>query len=133
MQPRDRCWLGGREAEAIAVGEFPKQCLSFHSFLLRNSSYSSLPLHTVANSPARLVTVGVRAHCMTQPHRCPQTLRMLTALVCLLATGFLPVLLRPCLAGEGAVAPAFSQGLCGKPGSGLWAWGCSTPGPHTGP
>ena len=40
------------------------------------------------------------------------------------ATRSLSLLLKPCLAGEGAINPALSQEFCSRPG-GFWAWGCS--------
>ena len=43
------------------------------------------------------------------------------------ATGSPSVLLRPCLAAEGAVNPALSQELCSRAGQ-HWAWGYSRPG-----
>ncbi|KAF6109562.1 hypothetical protein HJG60_010830 [Phyllostomus discolor] len=82
--PSTHGWVAGRLERLIMLGEFPKECLSIHSFLLRNSSCSSLLLPTVAwllpqpNSPAQLVTVGVKACCATQPLQCPQPPKVLT-------------------------------------------------------
>ena len=42
------------------------------------------------------------------------------------------VLLKPCLAGEGALDLALSQKSCGRPGR-CQTWGCSRPGPCPGP
>ena len=47
-------------------------------------------------------------------------------------TRSLLVLLKPCLAGKGAVNPSLSQESCSRLG-GRRAWGCSCPGPRAGP
>ena len=48
------------------------------------------------------------------------------------ATRSFPVLLKSCLAGEGAVDLALSQEPCSRPG-GHRTWSCSHPCPHAGP
>ncbi|KAF6099760.1 hypothetical protein HJG60_011498 [Phyllostomus discolor] len=69
--------LGREEAGAASSGEFLKQCLFFYFFFLRNSSYSSLLLHTEAwpftepYSPMSLGTIRIRAHhssTLNSPH-----------------------------------------------------------------
>ena len=135
-----------------ALGEFPKQpaeCLFYFFFFLKNSSYSSLPLQTSAwpltqpHSLTRLGTMWFRVpHGPALPSQCPQSQRVNTTPVYLPLNHFSPqrlqasrsllVLLKPCLAGEGAVDRSLSQEPCDRPG-GHRAWGCSCPGPRAGP
>ena len=135
-----------------ALGEFPKQpaeCLFYFFFFLKNSSYSSLPLQTSAwpltkpHSLTRLGTMWFRVpHGPALPSQCPQSQRVNTTPVYLPLNHFSPqrlqasrsllVLLKPCLAGEGAIDLVLSQESCGRP-CGHWAWGYSHPGPCAGP
>ena len=94
---------------------------------------------TQPTSPARLGTVWVRARHITtlnspQPaHKVSMGLPLRPySPPCDFKQPDLWVLLKPCLAGEGAINPALSQESCGRPGR-LRAWGCSRPGPRTGP
>ena len=95
---------------------------------------------TQPTSPARPGTVRVRAPhgpTLNSPQLVPTvsvglpTTSSLFPSLRLQATRSLSVLLKPCLAGEGAVNPALSQESCGRPGR-FWAWGYSHPGPCTG-
>ena len=134
-----------------AIENSPNSCcvpLVFF-FFLKNSPHSSpllqtsvLPL-TQPNSPTRPGTDWVRVHhCPTLPSRCPVSVG--THSPCVFATlslfstlwfqasRSLLVLLKPCLAGEGAIDLVLSQESCGRP-CGHWAWGYSHPGPCAGP
>ena len=57
---------------------------------------------------------------------------VLIPLLRLQASRSLLALLKPCLAGEGAIDLTLFQESCGRPG-GHWAWGCSHSGPQAGP
>ena len=145
---------GGGGGCCRRISQTATKCLFFHFFFSRNSSYSSLLLHTRAwpltqpNSPIRPETVQVRAcHRPTFPSQCPQSQWVHTTPVCLPlcpdsplrlhATRTLLVLLKACLAGEGAIDLAFSQKSCGRhsrqvPGLGLqlpW-FPCWSQGPY---
>ena len=115
-------WVARRP---ISAGEFPKQPphVSFSLFLFENFPCSSLLFHTRAwpltqpTSPTRLGTIQVRAQCCPT-FKSPQsvstvsvgahspcvfvTLSLFPSLQ-LQATRSFPVLLKPSLAGEGAV------------------------------
>ena len=79
------------------------------------------------NSPqmAHTASMGARRPCVFA------TLSLFPSLR-LQATRSLPVLLKPCLAGEGAIDLALSQESCSRPG-GHEVWGCSRSGPSIGP
>ena len=143
-RPRGGSGAGGGGSCRRRIPQIATDCLFFLFFFLKNSSHSSLSLQTSTwpltqpNSPSRPGTDWVRGrHCPTLPTWHPHT-----APVCLPLRPYSPpatssiqvpvVLLKPCLAGEGAVDLALSQESCSRPG-GHWTWGCSHPAPHTGP
>ena len=143
--------LGGEEVELAAAGEFPKlpPSVSFLAFsfwkiphaqasiqgpalLQRQFSNQTGAIRVRArhgltlNSSQPVSTVSVGAH---RPHVFATS--SLFPSLWLQATRSLLVLLKPCLAGEGAVDPALSQKPCGRP-CGCNVWGCSHLGPCAG-
>ena len=139
-------WGGGQRG-CCRIPQTAAECLLFHFFFLRNSFFLSLPLHTRAwpltqpTSPTRPRTFLVRVH-HGPTLNCPQPASTVSVVahspsvfaisslfpsLRLQATGSLPVLLKPCLPGEGAVDSTLSQEPCNIPCR-CWAWDCSHPG-----
>ena len=141
----------GAETRVAAAGEFPKQLLS--------ASFFSFPFWKIppAQACCSIQGPGLSPSPILQPDwgqsgsgsimaqffpDCVQSLSGCTQPLCvyhfilivplqLQATRSLQVLLKPCLAGEGAVNPALSQEPCGRP-SRRRTWGCSRLGPSAG-
>ena len=140
----------GEEAGAAAAGEFPKVPLSvsfflpftFEEFLLLNPAAPYQEGPVLSESPPlqldwELSGSGpITAQLSTLPSWHTQSLWachfILITSLWLQATRSLSVLLKPCLAEEGALNWALSQESCGKPG-GHWAWGYICPVPRAGP
>ena len=145
-------WGGGWRGSCQRIPQTTAECLFFHFFFLKNSSCSSLPLHTRAwsltqpTSPTRPGTIQVKAHHdpTLNSFQPATTVSVGAHSLCvfatlssfpslrLQATRSFPVLLKPCLAGEGAIDLALSPEPYDRPG-GCWTWGCSHPGPRAGP
>ena len=123
---------GGWSCCCRRIPQTAPECLFFFFFFfLRNSSCSILLPHTRKGlsshrptSPARPGTVRVRAWHRTSL-KSPLQVYMVSVGLPLRpysppcnyqATRYLSVLLKPCLAGQGAVNLALSQESCGRPG-----------------
>ena len=124
---------GGEKAGAAAMGEFPKlpQSVSFFSLfrfekiLLLNPAAPYKEGPVLSHSPPLKLGMGLSRSGPTVPNSqlspvgahslCGFTTLSLFLSLRLQATRSLSVLLKPCLAGEGAVNPALSQESCGRP------------------
>ena len=121
--------LGGEEAGEAAAGEFPKQpwSVSFSLFVFENffllkpaTLYKEVPV--LSHSPPLLLEQGlsrsgpIMSQLSTLPSRSPQSPSLFPSLRLQATRSFL-VLLKPCLAREGAIDLALSQESCGRPGS----------------
>ena len=138
--PQKGGWPGGEETEAVAAGKpqsAPEGLFLFGKILLLNPATPSIqgracPL-AQPTSPARPGTVCIRAQhgptlnssASTHGLRGFTTLSLFSSLRPQ-ATRSLLVLLKPCLAGEGAVNLAL-PGILWQ--ARVWAWGFSCPGP----
>ena len=121
--------LAGEEAGAAAAGEFPTVPPRIFSFL-RKSSCSILPLHTRKGLSSHTAHLFIwTGDCLGKGQTRPNsqlsalgahslhgfTTSSLVPFLQPQATSSLLVLLKPCLAGEGAINSALSQDSCGRP------------------